>query len=130
MSYSRINHLEKRGNDTIQENVDEGNSDSNVIVPTVQFYSVKYNSQSDRWIGLKFYHEFSDTFYINLIFEVNWSSKMYRNIGQQIQYKFCYLLPFDFWTSYLDMILFLIMQGYSTTNFGTFSTSTRVFNRQ
>jgi hypothetical protein len=35
MSYSRINHLEKRGNDTIQENVEEGNLDSNVIVPTV-----------------------------------------------------------------------------------------------
>jgi hypothetical protein len=68
MSYSRITHLEKRGNDTIQENVEEGNSDSNVIVPTVQFYSIKHNSQSDRWIGLKFYHEFSDSFYINLIF--------------------------------------------------------------
>ena len=37
-----------------------------------------------------------------------------------MQYVFYYLLPFDLWTSYLEMILFLIIKGYSTTNFKIF----------
>jgi len=44
MGHSRINHLEERGNDTIQEKIEERNLDSSVIVPTVQFYSIKHNS--------------------------------------------------------------------------------------
>jgi len=43
MCYSRINHLEERGNDTIQEKIEERNLDSSVIVPTVQFYSIKHH---------------------------------------------------------------------------------------
>jgi hypothetical protein len=31
-----------------------------------------------------------------------------------MQYKFCYLLSFDLWTSYLERIIFLIIQGYCT----------------
>jgi len=42
-----------------------------------------------------------------------------------MQYEFCYLLPFDLWTFYLKMIIFLMMQGYLTTNFRTFLSSTR-----
>jgi len=40
-----------------------------------------------------------------------------------MQYEFYYLLLFDLWTSYLKMVLFLIMQEYSKANFGTFPTS-------
>lgn len=47
-----------------------------------------------------------------------------------MQYKFCYLLLFELWTSYLEMIFFLIMQGYSTTYFLEFPSSIRFFNRQ
>jgi hypothetical protein len=33
-------------------------------------------------------------------------SGKHNNIGQKVLYKFCYLLPFDLWTSYLEMIFF------------------------
>jgi hypothetical protein len=39
--------------------------------------------------------------------QVNQSSGRYLNTGQQRLYEFCYLLPFDFWTSFLARILFL-----------------------
>jgi hypothetical protein len=45
--------------------------------------------------------------YLGLKFQVNQSSVRYRNLGQQRLYEFCYLLPFDLWTSYLAKILFL-----------------------
>jgi hypothetical protein len=45
--------------------------------------------------------------YIGLKFQVNQSLGMHGNTGQQRLYEFCYLLPFDLWTSYLVMILFL-----------------------
>ena len=48
---SRTNHLEDRGNDTIQE---RSNSDFDVKCATIQFYGNNHNSQSDRWIELKF----------------------------------------------------------------------------
>jgi predicted RNase H-like nuclease (RuvC/YqgF family) len=48
---SRTNHLEDRGNDTIQA---RSNSDFDVKCATIQFYSNNHNSQSDRWIELKF----------------------------------------------------------------------------
>jgi hypothetical protein len=54
---SRTNHLEDRGNDTIQE---RSNSDSNVKCATIQFYENTYNSQSDRWIELNVYAESPD----------------------------------------------------------------------
>jgi len=52
VSDSRTNHLEERGNDTIQA---RSNLDFDVKCATIQFYSNSYNSQSDHWIGLKFY---------------------------------------------------------------------------
>ena len=45
--------------------------------------------------------------YLGLKFQVNRSLGRHINRGQQRLYEFCYLLPFDLWTSYLTMILFL-----------------------
>jgi len=63
--------------------------------------------------------------YYGLIFQVNRTSKRYRNTSQQRLYEFCYLLPFDLWTSYLVRILFL--QGCGSW-FWEFPSSTRIFN--
>jgi len=41
----------------------------------------------------------------------------HNNTGQKVLYKFCYLLPFDLWTFYLEMIFFLMIQRYPTTYF-------------
>jgi len=54
---SRMNHLEERGNDTIEA---RSNSDFDVKSAPIQFYGNSYNSQSDSWIKLKFYVESSD----------------------------------------------------------------------
>jgi len=35
IGYSRINHLEERGNNTIHESVEQENSNSSVIMPTI-----------------------------------------------------------------------------------------------
>ena len=45
--------------------------------------------------------------YVGLNFQVNQSSGRHHDTGQQRLYEFCYLLPFDLWTSYLARILFL-----------------------
>jgi hypothetical protein len=45
----RTNHLEERGNDTIEE---RSNSDFDVKCATIQFYGNSHNSQSDLWIEL------------------------------------------------------------------------------
>jgi hypothetical protein len=45
--------------------------------------------------------------YLGLKFQFNRISGRPRNTGQQMLYEFCYLLPFDLWTSYLVRILFL-----------------------
>ena len=37
--------------------VEQGNSDSSVIVPSIQFCSNNHNSQSDHWIRLKIHPE-------------------------------------------------------------------------
>jgi hypothetical protein len=63
--------------------------------------------------------------YFMLKFQVNRSSERHRNTGQQRLYEFCYLLPFDLWTFYLAMILFL--QGYYSL-FWESPSSTRIFN--
>jgi len=63
--------------------------------------------------------------YLKLNFQVNQILKRHRNIGQQRLYEFCYLLPFDLWTSYLARILFL--QGYDSL-FWESPSSTRIFN--
>jgi len=84
------------------------NSDLDVKYATIQFYGNSYNSQFDCWIGLKFYMKFLDMFsYLGFNFQINKSSGRHRNTGQQRLYAFCYLLPFDLWTSYLARILFL-----------------------
>ena len=69
-------------------------------------------------------------FHIGLKVQVNYSSVRSCDTGQQMQYKFCYLLLFELWTSYLEMNFFLIMQRYSTTYFLEFPSSIRFFNRQ
>jgi hypothetical protein len=120
---SRMNHLEERGNDTIQV---RSNSDFEVKCATIQFYRNSYNSQSDRWIGLKFYVESPDMFsYFALKLKVRRSLRRLHDSGQQRLYEFCYLLSFDLWTFYLARILFL--QGYDSL-FWESSSSTRIFN--
>jgi hypothetical protein len=109
--------------DTTQVRLD---SDFGVKSATIQVYSNNYNSQSNRWIGLKFYVDSPDMFsYYRLKFQVNRTSEMHHNTGQQRLYEFCYLLPFDLWTSYLVMILFL--QGCGSW-FWEFPSSTGIFN--
>ena len=71
----RTNHLEDRGNDTIQE---RSNSDFDVKCATIQFYGNSHNSQFDHWIELKFYVESPDMFsYLGLKFQVNRSLGMH-----------------------------------------------------
>jgi hypothetical protein len=83
-------------------------SDFGVKSAIVQVYGNNYNSQSDCWIKLKFYVDSPDMFsYYGLKFQVNRTSERHHNTGQQRLYEFCYLLPFDLWTSYLVRILFL-----------------------
>jgi hypothetical protein len=63
--------------------------------------------------------------YLGLKFQVNRSSVRHLNTGQQRLYEFCYLLPFDLWTSYLARILFLKVCGslfWESTN------NTKIFN--
>ena len=100
--------------------------DFGVKCATVQVYSYIHNSQYDCWIGLTFYVDspyiFSD---LGLHFQVNRSLGRHRNTSQQRLYEFCYLLPFDLWTSYLVRILFL--QGCGN-QFWEFPSSTRIFN--
>ena len=119
----RMNHLEERGNDTIQVRSD---SDFGVKSATVQVYGNNYKSQSDRWIGLIFYVDSPDMFYyLGLKIQVNWISGRNHNTGQRRLYVFCYLLPFDLWTSYLVRILFL--QGCGSW-FWEFPSSARILN--
>ena len=54
----------------------------------------------------------------------NATVQVYGN-SQKRLYEFCYLLPFDLWTSYLVRILFL--QGCGSW-FWEFPSSTRIFN--
>jgi len=116
-------------NDTVQPcdtTQVRSDSDFGVKSATVQVYDNSYISQSDRLIGLKFYVEFPDMLsYYGLKFQVNQSSGRHHNTGQQRLYEFCYLLPFDLWTSYLVRILFL--QGCGSW-FWEFPSSTRIFN--
>ena len=62
--------------------------------------------------------------YYGLRFQVNWSLGRHHNTGQQRLYEFCYLLPFDLWTSYLVRIFFL--QGCGSWLW-EFPSSTRIF---
>ena len=101
----QANQGHQRGHDTIQA---RSNSDFDVKCATIQFYGNNHNSQSDRWIRLKLYVESPDMLsYLGLTFLVNQSSGKHHDTGQQRLKEFCYLLPFDLWTSYLARILFL-----------------------
>jgi len=74
----------------------------------------------------EFYVESLDMLsYLGLKFQVNRSSGRHRNTGQHRLYKFCYLLPFDLWTSYLARILFLKGCG---SLFWESPSSTKIFN--
>ena len=91
---------------------------------TIQFYGNNHNSQSNCWIGLKCYMESPDMLsYLRLKFQINWNLGRHRNTGQQRLYEFCYLLPFDLWTSSLlrlfsykdvatSFVNFLVLQEY------------------
>jgi hypothetical protein len=84
------------------------NSDFDVKSTPIQFYGNSHNCQFDRWIKLKVYVESPSILsYLVLKFQVNQSSVRHRNTRRQRLYEFCYLLPFDLWTSYLARILFL-----------------------
>jgi len=85
------------------------NSDSEVKCATIQFYVKSPDMLS--YLGLKF--------------QVNRSSGRHLNTGQQRLYEFCYLLPFDLWTSYLARILFL--KGCDSL-FWKSTNSTKIFN--
>jgi len=63
--------------------------------------------------------------YVGVHFQENPRSKRTGNIGPNRLYHFCYLLPFDLWTSYLARMLFL--QGCGSL-FWKFPSSTRIFN--
>ena len=76
---------------------------------------------------LKFYMESPDMLsYFGLKFQVNLSSGRHWDTGQQRLYEFCYLLPFDLWTSYLARIIFLKGCG---SLFWESLISTKIFNR-
>jgi len=87
------------------------NSDFGVKSATVQVYGNSYNSDMLSYYGLRF--------------QVNRSLGRHHNTGQQRLYEFCYLLPFNLWTSYLVRILFL--QGCGSWLW-EFPSSTRIFN--
>jgi hypothetical protein len=63
--------------------------------------------------------------YLGLKFQVNRTLERHRNTGQQMLYEFCYLLPFNLWTSYLARILFLKGCG---SLFWESHNSTKIFN--
>jgi hypothetical protein len=124
------NLLEGRGNDTVQPSDTtkaRSNSDFGLKFYTIQFYVIEHNFKSNCWIELKLYQKISEVFvYVRVNFQVNACSERTCNIGQNRLYKFCYLLPFNLWTSYLARILFL--QGCGSL-FWEFSSSTRIFNK-
>jgi hypothetical protein len=124
----RMIHLEERWNDMIRVTKKQSNSDSDVKCVIVQFHNNSHRSQFDRWIELKFNMGSPDMFsYLGLNFQISQSSGRHHNIGQKRLYKFCYLLPFNLWTSYLARILFL--QGCGSW-FWEFPSPARIFNGQ
>jgi len=119
----KANSGSRAESDTIQE---RSNSDFDVKCATIQFYGNSHNSQSDRWIGLKLYMQSPDMLsYLGLKFQNNRISGRHQNTGQQRPYEFCYLLPFDLWTSYLARIL--LLKGCGSL-FWESPISTKIFN--
>jgi len=63
---SRVNLLEKGGNDAVQPcDATQARSDLGfgVKVSTVQFYAIEHNSKSNRWIKLKLYQRILEVFF-------------------------------------------------------------------
>jgi hypothetical protein len=90
------------------------------------FYAIDHNFKSNRWIELKPYQKISEVFfYVRVNFQVSRCLERTCDIGQNRLYEFCYLLPFNLWTSYLTRILFL--KGCDSL-FWKFSSFTRIFN--
>jgi hypothetical protein len=54
---SRVNRLEEGGNDTVQPCEARSDSDFDIKVFTIQFYTIKHNFKSNRWIELKLYQK-------------------------------------------------------------------------
>ena len=115
--------------DTVQPcdtNQARSDSDFGVKVSTIQFYAIEHHFKSNRWIELKLYQKIPEVFFYDGVhFQENPHSERTCNIGPNRIYEFCYLLPFDLWTSYLAKILFL--QGCGSL-FWEFPSSTRIFN--
>jgi len=100
--------------------------DFGVKFSTVQFYAIEHNFKSNRLSELKLYQKIQDVFvYVGVNFQVNQSSERTCDIGQNSLYEFCYLLPFDLWTSYLARIVFL---KWYVSLFWKFSSFRRIFN--
>jgi len=126
---SRANLLEEGGNDMVQlcdTTQARSNLDFRVKFSTVQIYAIEHNSKSNRWIELKLYQKILEVFfYVRVNVQVNWSLKRTCDIGQNMLYEFCYLLPFDLWNFYLAKIIFLKGCG---SLFWRFSSFTIIFN--
>jgi len=118
-----IKSWKKKYLDTIQV---KSNSDFGVKFSIIQFYVIEHNSKVNRWIELKFDTKILEVLvYVEVKFQMHWSSGRTCDIGQNMLYEFCYLLPFDLWTFYFSRILFL--QGCGSL-FGESPSSTRIFN--
>ena len=122
-------HEVRIGNDAVQPcDTTQVRSDSDFGIKNtvVQVYGNNNNSRSDRWIKVIFYVDSPDiSFYLGLKLQVNRSSGRHHNVGHHRLYEFCYLLPFNLWTSYLVRIIFLQGRG---SWFWEFPSSTRTFN--
>ena len=105
-----MNHLEERGNDMIQV---RSNSD----------FSVNFLLSSFTLLSITPNPTVGSSCNLTCRFR---SSGRICDIGQNRLYEFCYLLPFDLWTFYLAMILFL--QGCDSLFWESLS-STKIFNR-
>ena len=107
--------------DMIQARVIQANSDFGVKLAIVQFYTNGHNFQSNRWIRLKFCERFPDiSIYLWSKFQVNRSPRSHYFSSRNLLWKFCYILPFDLWTSYLVRILFLPLKGIQLPILGGF----------
>jgi hypothetical protein len=63
--------------------------------------------------------------YIEVKYQINQRSERHHNTGQQRLYEFCYLFPFNLWTSYLAMIPSL---KRCASLFWESSSTTKIFN--
>jgi hypothetical protein len=110
-----MNHLEKRGNDTIRTMKKQLILDFDVECTIVQFHSDNHNSQFDRWIGLKFYLESPDRLsYLGLNFQI------------RVQEDITILVN----RGCTNFVIYFILTCPTFSLFWEFSTSTKIFNGQ